>query len=118
VQQAERAILVIEDDPDIRETYRDVLESEGYPVYTAHDGGEGLRVLEHLGHRACLVLLDLMMPVMNGWQFLQELHRRRELEETPVVVVTAVDADPGGAVRVMRKPVDVDELLETVRRYC
>ncbi len=114
-----RPILIIEDDDDIRDTFREVLEFEGYEVYSAHDGREGLKIVEHLAGNPCLVLLDLMMPVMDGWQFLRELRETGRQMNFPVVVVSAVGApSTEGAVRVMRKPIDVDDLLETVRAYC
>jgi CheY-like chemotaxis protein len=118
LERQRRPIVVVEDDDDIRETYRDVLEGEGYRVLTAANGREALDVLDGLHGAPCLVLLDLMMPVMDGWQFLRTLKKTDKLVSTPVVVVSAVPQDADGAVRVMRKPVDVDALLETIREYC
>ena len=113
-----RPIVVVEDDDDIRESFRDVLEAEGHTVVTARNGRDALALLERLGGQACLVLLDLMMPVMNGWQFLDRLHANRQLRSTPVVVLSAAAIGNESAERVLGKPIDVDKLLEAVRDYC
>ena len=111
-------VVVVEDDDDIRDTFRDVLEDEGYQVYTAANGLEALAILHRLHGEPCLVLLDLMMPVMNGWQFLVALQKDPELLQTPVVILSAAPDNAQGAVKVMSKPIDVDTLLDTVKTYC
>lgn len=112
------SVLVVDDDPDIRDCMADVLESAGYDVRTAANGKEGLEALGH-GYRPCVVLLDLMMPVMTGQEFLAEV-RRGELSELPVVVVTAAGQSvvAPGADELMRKPFDIDKLLAAVERHC
>lgn len=118
-----RHILVIEDDEGIRETLKDVLELDGYEVSTAANGLEALSLLERGDPPPCLIFLDLMMPVMNGWEFLEAIRNRTGREaDIPVVVVSAAAdvADAGGrfGCRVMKKPPDIDHLLDTARRYC
>src|SRR4051812_23507934 len=81
-------ILIVEDDEGIRETLVLALELEGYTVTTAGNGQEGLDVLPHM-QTPCLILLDLMMPVMNGWAFAEALRADMVLAAIPVVVVTA-----------------------------
>lgn len=114
-----REVLVIEDDEGIRESLKDVLEIEGYAVSTATNGLEGLRALEE-AKELCLILLDLMMPVMNGWQFLEAI-RERGGELPPIAVVSAA-VDAGDVMRygcrLLAKPVDLDRLMNTVRESC
>jgi DNA-binding response OmpR family regulator len=116
-------ILVIEDDVGIRESMRDLLQLEGYDVLTAENGEIGLRMIEDV-ESLCMIVLDLMMPVMDGWQFLHALHDGTDPERAciPVTVVSAaVDvADVGSrfGCEVMTKPVDIDRLLDTARRVC
>jgi CheY-like chemotaxis protein len=119
---AGRGVLVVEDDPDIQQVLRFALEMAGYPVATADNGVEAIRQLQ-AGAPPCLILLDLMMPVMDGWQFRAEQQRDPALAAIPVVVISADGRVPQkaaslGAAGYMRKPVDFDRLVEVVRRYC
>jgi len=113
------SLLIVEDDADIRELMKIFLEAEGYQVSLAADGLEALEQLQS-GARPSLILLDLMMPRMDGEQFLSEMHSRR-LSQTPVVIMAghcAVQqrADQLKAVCCLTKPVELEELLNTVRR--
>lgn len=121
VAKAERpTVLVVEDDEDVRDTFHDVLEDEGYDVLVASNGREALDVLGG-GARPSVVLLDLMMPVMNGWQMLETLRADGELSKIPVVVVSAVGHPtslPPGARSFLPKPVSVATLLAAVERHC
>lgn len=114
-------VLVIDDDPDIRETMRFVLESAGYQVSTAANGVEALAYLRE-DAAPCLILLDLMMPIMNGWQFRAEQASDPRLAAIPVVVITgagqAARAASLGAAGYVEKPMDLDLLISTVKRYC
>jgi CheY-like chemotaxis protein len=116
---APRLILVIEDDEGIRETLRLTLELEGFDVITAANGKLGLDALKE--HKPCLILLDLMMPVMDGWAFADALEKDADLASIPIVVVTAV-AESAKNVKlargVIKKPVDMDVLLKIVGQYC
>lgn len=111
----------MEDDKDIRESIRDVLEMEGYSVAAYSNGKEALEGVRGCGS-PCLILLDLMMPVMDGWQFLKQ---RQKLGDTivaiPVFIVSAV-ADQSvtalGAKGYVKKPLDIDVLLKLVRNHC
>jgi CheY-like chemotaxis protein len=112
--------MVVEDDPDIREIVQLILEEEGYEVITAANGAEAEEELEHMTE-PCLMLLDMMMPVMNGWELLDHLKKRGKLDDDKlrVVVISATPTGlPRGPVKCMRKPVRVEQLLETVRKYC
>jgi CheY-like chemotaxis protein len=119
-----RTILIIEDDEAIRDSLKDLFESEGFEVRTATDGRQGLERLREDSDQ-CLILLDLFMPVMDGSQFLAERDREMPNVSDPVVVVSAAPPDSevvtGLRNRVsgfVRKPIDVDELLDMVGRFC
>jgi CheY-like chemotaxis protein len=113
-------ILVIDDDEDIRESLSDLLSDSGHRVRVAANGREGLRLLR--GNPApCMILLDLMMPIMNGWQFVQEQSGDPSLASIPVWVITAAgDAHPppAGVSGVLRKPFRLNDLLNVVERNC
>ena len=111
-------VLVVEDEADLRETIRDGLELNGYAVVTAKDGQDALDKIEGI-EMVCLVILDLLMPVMNGWDFLEKMRQRSALASIPVVVHTSAPGPaPAGVTRVLQKPVMFDRLLSTVREYC
>src|SRR5689334_13959083 len=112
-------VLVVDDDPDIRETLRFVLEDAGYPVYTAENGREALDLLAAAPTRPGLVLLDLMMPVMSGDEMLKALRAVHALAAIPVTIVTASGAPmPPLASGLLEKPVDLDVLLRIVAQNC
>jgi CheY-like chemotaxis protein len=113
-------LLIVEDDADVRETLVLVLESEGFEVRAARDGRDALDIL-HGGFRPRLILLDLMMPVMNGWEFRAEMKRDPQLAGIPVVFVSALEPAPDRAAALeaagfLHKPFDLEALLETVDR--
>lgn len=111
-------VLVVEDEEELREMVRDALELNGYAVVTASDGREALEKLAGI-ERLCLVLLDLLMPRMNGWEFVEALRARSEIASVPVVVQSSAPASaPAGVARVLQKPVMFDHLLSVVREYC
>jgi CheY-like chemotaxis protein len=113
-------VLIVEDDLDTREMLGRFLELEGYKVETAENGK---RALERLGSGvgACVILLDLMMPVMDGWQFRQEQIRDASLADIPVIVVSAAGRERLERIHAnayLSKPVDLDELLGCVTQFC
>src|SRR5438105_1865395 len=117
-----RSILVVEDDADIREALTLILQDEGYDVDGAANGQEALDQLRH-GRRADLIVLDLMMPVMDGWQFRSEQQRDPTLAAIPVMIVSADGsiqhkAASIGAVDYVKKPIDLDRFLSLVGRHC
>jgi CheY-like chemotaxis protein len=114
---SDRTILIVEDDVDVREAYQDVLDQAGYNVVTAANGKLALDWLRHTDDHPDMIVLDLMMPVMDGWQFRQEMRKDETLKRIPVVVVTAHREDPGidCAARLL-KPVPLAELLSAVAR--
>jgi CheY-like chemotaxis protein len=115
------SILVVEDDPDVRRALTELLASEGYKVTAAADGGEALKTLR-AGFRPAVILLDLMMPNCDGWDF-----RRAQLEDptfasVPVVLVTAAGFSPDsmrsqlGPIELCPKPIQPAELLQMLER--
>ncbi len=120
IARSSAAVLVVEDEQDIRETLRDILEMEGYRVRCASNGKEALDALAEMP-RPRLILLDLMMPVMSGYELLQALRANNDLSTIPVTVVSAVGdrLAPGGSrTSVLRKPVDLETLLHAVDAGC
>lgn len=107
-------VLVVDDDVEIRETLSALLQNEGYTVVRAENGRQALEQLR-AAHPNC-VLLDLMMPVMSGWEVLEEVQESDELSKIPIVVVSAMCAP--GAKACLQKPVDLEELLDVVDRCC
>ena len=108
------AILVVDDDRDLRDTVAAVLEGEGYPVCCAENGAQALAVMHHMKPGA--ILLDLSMPVMNGWELLEALRFDNTLAAIPVVVLSALRAPQG--VAHLGKPVSLDDLVTTIDRMC
>ena len=106
-------VLVVDDDDSIREVIAEVLRDEGYDVACAGNGEQALAEMRK-ERRPDLVLLDLMMPVMSGWELLELLEVTPELSQIPVVVVSAMSAP--GAWESLAKPIDLDRLLATVSR--
>ena len=116
-----RSVLVVEDDADVRDFERNLLESAGFEVRTACNGAEGLRAARE--RPPAVVLLDLMMPVMDGLTFLRERQVDRQMKCVPVVCVTAggremvAQALRLGASRCLQKPTDIDELCSVLAEY-
>ncbi|MBN9681961.1 MULTISPECIES: response regulator [unclassified Corallococcus] len=113
-------ILIVDDEPDLREVVAELLEMEDYTVLQAANGQAALDVLAANDEQPCLVLLDLMMPVMDGHEFLHRLREDERYRELPVLMLTAHFSAkaPPGTVGLLRKPVDIAELLAMVARHC
>jgi CheY-like chemotaxis protein len=111
-------ILVVEDDEDAREAMVALLQMKGYHAVPAGNGREALDYLDQAS-APDLIILDLWMPVMDGWHFRSEQIKNPRLAHIPVIVVTALsDRADVDANEVIIKPVDVDRLLTTVDHYC
>ena len=118
---ADRSILIVDDDADIREIIGDVLEEEGYRVTGAANGKEALRLLKDENLRPDLILLDIMMPEMDGWTFRAEQRKDPELAEIPILVFTAYGSPKAVARQLqaagfVRKPLRLDDLLAMIDR--
>ena len=118
-----QSVLIVDDDPDILAALGELLESEGYEVTMVTDARAALSHLRD-GLRPCVILLDLMMPGMNGWDFRTEQLKDIDLRDIPVVIVTAANVTEAtlkaqlGDVALLRKPAVEDELISIVRRHC
>ena len=113
-------VMVIDDDEDIRAGLSGLLEDAGFRVVAFGDGKQGLAYLAD-GELPCLIILDLMMPVMDGWRFRVEQLMNPALASVPVIVITAggtASRGPDLGVEVVAKPFDTTVLLEMVRRHC
>ena len=111
-------VLIVEDEEDLRELMQQALESRGYAVVTAEEGQDALAKLDGI-EPPCLVLLDLLMPGMNGWEFFSKLRERPELEGVPVIVhSSASERAPAGVTQVLQKPITFERLLAIVGNYC
>jgi two-component system, chemotaxis family, chemotaxis protein CheY len=112
------SVLVVDDDPDILEALAEILEAEGFQIRRAKNGKEALDRLSPTPPD--LILLDLMMPVMDGWEFSQKLREREGVAKIPIIVLSA-DRNVGpkareiGAIGHLAKPFELNDLLEMVR---
>jgi len=119
---SQKTILLVEDDADLREAIGDVLRDAGRAVVEAGDGQEALAKLEMV-ERPCLVLLDLLMPRMDGFEFLRRLNALHDAADFPVLVISAhgnvgaAEHFPG-VLGTLRKPFDASRLLELVNEHC
>jgi signal transduction histidine kinase len=115
----ERMVLVVEDDADIRESLAEVLREHGFKVSTAEHGREALNYLMTAKVQPCVALVDLMLPVMTGWEFVAEVRRTPSLAGLPVIVTSAVaDRAPPEVDRVMAKPLQLDMLIDAISAIC
>ena len=117
-----KTILLVEDDPDLRDTISDVLMSAGRTVVQAVDGLDALEKLDQL-EWPCLILLDLLMPRMDGIEFLERLRSHPHAPQFPVLVLSAhgqaaAKEHYDGVLGTLRKPFDVSELLSWIDAHC
>jgi CheY-like chemotaxis protein len=115
-----KTVLVVEDTDDIRELFSEVLEEAGYRVLGAEHGQKALEVLESASEQPCLVLLDMMMPVMDGQTFLEKIQEKHRFGSMPVVIVSAMfsEGTVEGVRRVVKKPVTPQTLTQLARDFC
>ncbi|MDP9317186.1 MAG: response regulator [Chloroflexota bacterium] len=116
-------VLVVDDERSIRDVFAEILEDEGFPVVCVTNGQEALQYLTHQARLPCLILLDLNMPVMSGWDFRLAQLADPQLSTVPVVAVSAgatveQQAKNLKANAYLAKPVAYDALVSTVVRYC
>jgi two-component system, chemotaxis family, chemotaxis protein CheY len=117
------SILIVDDDGAIREMLIDTLRDEGFPSMGVSDGAEALAYLQASADLPCLILLDLMMPRMDGWQFLSARRGAKHLQPIPVVVLSArpdveVQAQSLQVAGFIPKPIDFEQLFGAARRFC
>ncbi|CAN5922343.1 N/A [soil metagenome] len=110
-------VLVVDDDEPLREAIAEAITDAGYVVEQARDGREALEKMRLAS--PCIVLLDLMMPVMDGWEVVSAMDSDATLAKVPVCVVSAQDRlPPPRSVRTLNKPVSVAALLSAVEAHC
>ena len=108
-------VLVVDDDGELRDVLRESVELDGHTALVASNGREALRVLREQG--ADVVVLDLMMPVMNGWQFLEAVRAEPRLAQVPVIVISAAARPPPAPIQAyLPKPFEFDVLASEIRR--
>jgi CheY-like chemotaxis protein len=117
-----RSILVVDDDMDIRELLTELLRDQGFAVQSAANGQEALSRLADATPAPSLIFLDLMMPVMNGWELVQALQRQAQYRQIPVVLISAdrdvmAHAEALGARMYLQKPIELKALLEIAKQY-
>ena len=114
-------VLIVEDDADLREMMAQMLSLEGFQAAAVANGFEALKYL-HDGHsKPDVILLDLMMPVMDGWEFRRKQQADPAFADVPVIVLSALDQSRAADVQAeafLKKPLDFDRLLQLVRQYC
>src|SRR5689334_12821185 len=113
-------VLIVEDDADLREMMAQLLALEGFHTAAVANGREALDYLHH-GRAPDVILLDLMMPVMDGWEFRRHQQADPALADVPVIVLSALDQSRTADVSAqafLKKPLDFARLLELVRAYC
>lgn len=121
--EAPPLVLLVEDDPDVRNIMAELVEGLGYQVATAENGQQTLHYLHSVATLPRLILLDLMMPVMNGWQFVVEVQKNAALAAIPIVVVSAFDEESNDLLNLnvagrLRKPVTYAQLVAVIEQYC
>jgi CheY-like chemotaxis protein len=109
--------LVIDDEEDVREALRDLLQQHGSKVMAAPNGRAALEILRREDHPD-FVLLDLIMPVMNGWEFLDVVSHDPELSRIPLTITTSAPEQAPRDRDIIPKPIDIDALLERLRAAC
>ena len=119
VAAAQRVVLVVEDEPPIREVIADVLRERGFQALPAANGAEALDLLDTV--RPDVMVLDLLMPVMHGWAFMESYIEKTDGHPIPIVVVSVNPVLPRsfdrlGVRRVVSKPFDVDALVDAVEQ--
>jgi CheY-like chemotaxis protein len=115
-----RIVLVVDDDQDIRDALCELLRDEGYLAVAAANGAEALSYL-NVRELPCVILLDLMMPIMDGWEFRRQQQGDPRFSSIPVVVITAAGEQYASTIavdRVLPKPLQLDSVLETLEAFC
>jgi CheY-like chemotaxis protein len=114
-------VLIVEDDADLREMMAQMLSLEGFQAAAVANGFEALKYLHDGNSKPDVILLDLMMPVMDGWEFRRKQQADPAFADVPVIVLSALDQSRAADVQAeafLKKPLDFDRLLQLVRQYC
>ena len=109
-------VLVVDDEPDIRETLREAVEMAGCTAILAANGEDALKLMA--SRRPCMVIVDLMMPVMTGLELLQAMQRVPALADLPVVISTSAPRKAPPGLPILPKPIDLSALWRWMRQNC
>jgi CheY-like chemotaxis protein len=109
-------VLVVDDEEGIRETLREVVDMAGCSALVAANGAEALKLLER--RRPCLIILDLLMPVMSGNEMLEAMKKQPALASLPVLISTSAPSRAPAGVPVVPKPIDIEVVWDWMRRTC
>lgn len=115
---ARKTVVVVDDEEGICETLKDVFEDEGYAVGIARDGKQALELLRGMAVKPCIVILDLLMPILDGNAVYRTMKAETDLRDIPIVIATSDPSRAPAGVLILRKPVALDILLDTVRKCC
>jgi CheY-like chemotaxis protein len=114
-------MLVVDDDPDVRGSVSQLLDTKGYSTVQAENGQKALDILKTTPHLPCLIILDLAMPVMNGYQFLALRAQDPTLRDIPVVIISG-NSQAGATLKeidaYLTKPINVDRLIDVIDQHC
>lgn len=116
VTPSNRSVLIVDDETDLAESLRELLEDEGYQVKVAADGREAMGELSLW--RPCVIILDLIMPVMSGNELYEAMQADPRLADIPVIVSTSDPSRSPSGVPIVKKPVNIARLIEMVARFC
>lgn len=113
-------VLLIDDDAAILQMMHDVLEIEGYQISVARNGAEAIEILRRASPLPCVILLDLMMPVLNGWEFLDFQRNDPKFKDIPLVICSAYQesAKAINPAAYLKKPLHYQPLVETIKKFC
>jgi CheY-like chemotaxis protein len=122
-ERMQEAVLLVDDNDELRGALAELLRRDGYRVREARNGAHALRVLKDEGVRPLAIVLDLAMPAVDGWEFRRALADLPDVADVPVVIISAVDEDVarraglGPAVDYLRKPIELEKLLAILARF-
>ncbi|HEX3927056.1 MAG TPA: response regulator [Gemmatimonadales bacterium] len=116
--RSRNTVLIVDDEEGICETLRDVFEGEGYTVCTVGNGRDALAVMEELPVKPCVVILDMIMPILDGNGVYRAMKADPDLADIPILISTSDPSQAPDGVLIMRKPIAVDVLVAAVRRCC
>ena len=112
-----KKVLIVDDEREIRESLEELFQDEGYAVVSAGTGAEALDRLRE-GELPCAVILDLLLPVMSGQEVYREMQKEPKLTGIPVIVITSDPSRAPSGLLIMKKPMNLERLLTTVRQHC